>query len=93
MYREGGFDGLVPAPRRVANGTSEQLLELALALRREQSARTAAQIHRIIVEAEGDGAVSAHDPASLGGGWAAVEWKPDRACARAARGRAALEGP
>jgi putative transposase len=51
-YREGGFDGLVPAPRRVANGTPE-LLELAVALRREQPARTAAQIHRIIVEAEG----------------------------------------
>ncbi len=52
-YREAGFDGLVPAPRRVANGTPERLLELAVALRREQPARTAAQIHRIIVEAEG----------------------------------------
>ena len=52
-YREGGFDGLVPAPRQVANGTPERVLELAVALRREQSARTAAQIHRIIVEAEG----------------------------------------
>jgi putative transposase len=52
-YREGGFDGLVPAPRRVANGTPERVLELAVALRREQPARTAAQIHRIIVEAEG----------------------------------------
>jgi putative transposase len=44
---------LVPAPRRVANRTPERLLELAIALRREQPARTAAQIHRIIVEAEG----------------------------------------
>ncbi len=52
-YREGGFDALVPAPRRVANQTPERLLELAVALRREQPARTAAQIHRIIVEAEG----------------------------------------
>jgi putative transposase len=52
-YREGGFDGLVPAPRRVANTTPERLLELAVALRREQPARTAAQIHRILVEAEG----------------------------------------
>ncbi|MGH7733287.1 MAG: DDE-type integrase/transposase/recombinase, partial [Gemmatimonadales bacterium] len=50
-YREGGFDALVPAPRRVANGMPERL-ELAVALRREQPARTAAQIHRIIVEAE-----------------------------------------
>lgn len=54
-YREGGFDALVPAPRRIANGTPERLLELAVALRREQPARTAAQIHRIIVEAEGTG--------------------------------------
>jgi len=52
-YREGGFDALVPAPRRVANQTPERLLELAVALRREQPARTAAQIQRIIVEAEG----------------------------------------
>lgn len=52
-YREGGFDGLIPAPRRVANATPERVLELAVALRREQPARTAAQIHRIIVEAEG----------------------------------------
>jgi putative transposase len=52
-YRRGGFGALVPAPRRVANQTPERLLELACALRREQPARTAAQIHRIIVEAEG----------------------------------------
>jgi putative transposase len=52
-YREGGFEALAPAPRRVANRTPERVLELAVALRREQPARTAAQIHRIIVEAEG----------------------------------------
>jgi putative transposase len=52
-YRKGGFDALVPAPRRVANRTPEGLLELAVALRREQPARTAAQIHRIVLEAEG----------------------------------------
>jgi putative transposase len=52
-YRSGGYAALVPTPRRVANKTPERLLELACALRREQPARTAAQIHRIIVEAEG----------------------------------------
>lgn len=52
-YRAGGFAALVPAPRRVANQTPERLLELACALRCEQPARTAAQIYRIIVEAEG----------------------------------------
>jgi putative transposase len=51
-YRQGGFDALVPAPRRARKGTPERL-ELAEALRREQPARTAAQIHRIILEAEG----------------------------------------
>jgi len=52
-YRSGGYAALVPSPRRVANKTPERLLELACALRREQPARTAAQIHRIICEAEG----------------------------------------
>jgi putative transposase len=52
-HREGGFDALVPAPRRVADRTPERLLALAIALRREQPARTAAQIERILVEAEG----------------------------------------
>ena len=52
-YREGGFEALVPAPRRLPNQTPERLLELACALRREQPARTAAQIHRIILETEG----------------------------------------
>jgi putative transposase len=51
-YREGGYAALVPAPRRVRTQTPERLVELACALRREQPARTAAQIHRIIVEAE-----------------------------------------
>jgi putative transposase len=52
-YRQGGFESLVPAPRRMPNQTPARLLELACALRREQPARTAAQIHRIIVETEG----------------------------------------
>ena len=52
-YRKGGFEALVPTPRRVANQTPERLVELACALRREHPTRTAAQIHRIIVEAEG----------------------------------------
>jgi len=52
-YREGGFDALVPALRQMPNQTPERLVQLAVALRRERPARTAAQIHRIIVEAEG----------------------------------------
>ena len=53
-YRRGGFAALIPAPRQIANQTPERLLELACALRREQPARTTAQIHRIILEAEGE---------------------------------------
>jgi putative transposase len=52
-YRLGGFDALVPAPRRVETKTPAHLLDMACALRREQPARTAAQIYRIIVEADG----------------------------------------
>lgn len=52
-YRGGGFPALVPRSRRMPNKTPERLLELACALRREQPARTTAQIHRIIVETEG----------------------------------------
>jgi putative transposase len=51
-YRQGGFDALVPIPRRGQSRSPERLLELACSLRREQPARTAAQIHRIIVETE-----------------------------------------
>jgi putative transposase len=52
-YRLGGFAALVPSPRRVETRTPAHLLEMACALRSEQPARTAAQIYRIIVEAEG----------------------------------------
>ncbi|MGH2903995.1 MAG: DDE-type integrase/transposase/recombinase [Solirubrobacteraceae bacterium] len=52
-YRAGGFQALTPTPRRVVNKSPERLLELACALRREQPARTTAQIHRIIIESEG----------------------------------------
>ena len=52
-YRQGGFEALVPRPRRMPTKTPERLMELACALRREQPARTTAQIHRIIVETEG----------------------------------------
>ncbi|MGH2842940.1 MAG: DDE-type integrase/transposase/recombinase [Solirubrobacteraceae bacterium] len=52
-YRQGGFDALVPAPRQGQTRIPARVLELACALRREQPARTAAQIHRILVEAEG----------------------------------------
>ena len=50
-WRAGGFDALIPAERQVAPRTDAEALELAVRLKREHPARTAAHIARI-VEAE-----------------------------------------
>lgn len=47
-YRAGGFDELIPSPRCVAPRTDTATLELAAALKRENPARTAAQVQRIL---------------------------------------------
>jgi len=47
-YRAGGFDELIPSPRSVAPRTDTATLELAAALKRENPARTAAQVQRIL---------------------------------------------
>jgi putative transposase len=47
-WRRGGFDALVPEPRRVAPRTPAELLELAVALKREAPARTAAQVGSVL---------------------------------------------
>ncbi|HEX5877863.1 MAG TPA: DDE-type integrase/transposase/recombinase [Actinomycetota bacterium] len=47
-WRRGGFDALVPHPRRVQPRTPAQVLELAAALKREVPARTAVQIATIL---------------------------------------------
>ena len=52
-YRSGGYEALVPAPRRTDARTPAELLELAEALRAEEPARTGAQIARMIAEAKG----------------------------------------
>ena len=43
-YRAGGFTALVPAPRRLAPQTPVEVLELAVALKKEAPGRTAAQV-------------------------------------------------
>ena len=43
-YRAGGFAALVPAPRRLAPQTPVEVLELAVALKKEAPGRTAAQV-------------------------------------------------
>jgi putative transposase len=54
-WRGGGFDALVPAARQGVPRTSAALLELAVALKREAPARTAAQVAAIIRETHGSG--------------------------------------
>ena len=47
-WRGGGFDALVPNPRQCTPRTPAEVLELAVALRRENPDRTAAAIRRIL---------------------------------------------
>ena len=47
-WRRGGFDALVPNPRQCTPRTPAEVLELAVALRRENPDRTAAAIQRIL---------------------------------------------
>jgi putative transposase len=52
-WRAGGFDALIPAERQVAPRTDAEVLELAVRLKREHPARTAAHIGRIIEAEQG----------------------------------------
>jgi putative transposase len=52
-YRAGGFEALVPAPRRLAARTDAQVLALAASLKRENPTRTVAQVARILRTATG----------------------------------------
>ena len=47
-WRAGGFDALVPPPRGAEPRTGAAILELAVALKRENPARTAAQVAAIL---------------------------------------------
>jgi putative transposase len=47
-WRRGGFDALVPSPRQSQPRTPPEVLELAVALKKENPARTAAQVQRIL---------------------------------------------
>src|SRR6266699_7201689 len=47
-WRSGGFDALAPPARQVTPRTPAEVLELAAALKRENPARTAAQLARIL---------------------------------------------
>ncbi len=57
-YRAGGFQALVPAPRRQANRIPEPVIQMAETLKREAPKRSAGQVARSLEEA-GVGQVSA----------------------------------
>ncbi len=46
--RSGGFDALVPAPRQCTPRIDPQVVELAVGLKKENPARTAAQVRRVL---------------------------------------------
>ncbi|WP_308283511.1 DDE-type integrase/transposase/recombinase [Pseudonocardia nigra] len=47
-WRRGGFDALVPAPRQAGLRVPVEVIEMAIALKRENPARTATQVRRIL---------------------------------------------
>ena len=47
-WRAGGFDALVPGGRQALPRSDAGVLELAVALKKEKPARSAAQVHRIL---------------------------------------------
>jgi putative transposase len=52
-WRAGGFEALVPSPARVEPRTPAEVLDMAVGLKRENPARTAAQVARILRAASG----------------------------------------
>lgn len=48
LWREGGFDALLPPTRQVTPRTPEEVLDLAVALKRENPSRSTAQVVRIL---------------------------------------------
>ena len=48
LWQQGGFDALVPAPRQAQPRTPPEVMALAAALKKENPARTAAQVQRIL---------------------------------------------
>lgn len=47
-WRTGGFDALVPSPRQSSPRLPVEIIEMAIALKRENPERTAAQVRRIL---------------------------------------------
>ena len=52
-WRRGGFDALVPSPRQCTPRLPVEVVEMAVALKRENLDRTAAQVRRILATQRG----------------------------------------
>ena len=52
-WRRGGFDALVPTPRQSSPRTPVEIIELAVALKKENPERTAAQVRRVLRAQQG----------------------------------------
>ncbi len=52
-FRQGGFAALVPRPAQVTARTPAEVLDMAAGLKRENPARTATQVRRIMIAAAG----------------------------------------
>lgn len=64
-WRQGGYESLVPSLRRQPNKIAAELLEAAVTLKREAPGRGAAQVARVLAEAEAAGSPSARCNATL----------------------------
>ena len=107
-WREGGFAALAPPARQVTPRTDAAVLDLAAALKRENPARTAAQVRRILRESCRAGRRRTGPCSGCSSGWS-CRTRPDGErrqvfgrfeCARAERdvdrgrsARAAVGGP
>jgi putative transposase len=52
-WRVGGFDALVPSPRQSTPRLPVEVIEMAVALKRENPERTAAQVRRVLLSQMG----------------------------------------
>jgi putative transposase len=75
-YRSGGFTALVPAPRRLAPQTPAEVLELAVALKKEAPGRTAAQV-AVVLTAHAGWAPSARTLQRHFAALGLSRWRPD----------------
>lgn len=53
LWRQGGLEALMPSPRSSPLRTDTEILQVAAALKRENPARTAAQVERILIASTG----------------------------------------